>query len=403
MKIQFLINSLISGGAERVATTLLNELSKKGYKIKLYTLEKDRHYTINKEIQYKILSNFTTNTPVFIKALYLPVSLTKYFIETIKNKPDVLISFLELSNFINIFVGKVLINRKVVVSTRINPLIMYPNETIYGRIHNTLIKLLYPKADKVIAVSKKIRDILSNQYNIPREKIEVIYNPHNIQNYLKLSEEPIEDEYKEIFNYSFVFITIGRLTEQKGQWFLIRAFKKVVEAHSNAKLIILGEGELRKELEDLIRKLNLGNKVFLIGVHKNPFKFLKNSQCYVFPSLWEGLPNTLIEALTLNLPVISTDCETGPREILAPELDIDKKIDYPYFGRYGILIKPFSREYIFKDLEEKPLIEQEKQLAELMIRMIENEELRKRYSNGLERARDFDMDRIIRKWEEVIR
>ncbi|GBF35776.1 glycosyl transferase group 1 [Methanofervidicoccus abyssi] len=289
------------------------------------------------------------------------------------------------------------------VSIRNNPLMAYPNETIYGRIHNTLIRLLYPKADKVIVVSKKIRDILSNQYNIPREKIEVIYNPHNIQNYLKLSEEPIEDEYREIFKDSFVFINIGRLMEPKGQWFLIRAFKKVVEAHSNAKLIILGEGKLRKGLEDLIRKLNLGNKVFLIGVHKNPFKFLKNSQCYVHSSLWEGLPNTLIEALTLNLPIISTDCETGPREILTPELDIDKKIDYPYFGKYGILIKPFPRKYIFKDLEEKPLIEQEKQLAELMIRMIENEELRKRYSNGLERARDFDIEKIIRKWEEVIR
>ncbi|GBF36624.1 glycosyltransferase, partial [Methanofervidicoccus abyssi] len=319
MKIQFLINSLIWGGAERVATTLLNELSKKGYKIKLYTLRKDRHYTINKEIQYKTLSNFTINTPVFIKALYLPVSLTKYFIETIKNKPDVLISFLESPNFISIIVGKVLINRKVVVSIRNNPLMAYPNETIYGRIHNTLIKLLYPKADKVIVVSKKLRDILSNQYNIPREKIEVIYNPHNIQNYLKLSEEPIEDEYREIFKDSFVFINIGRLMEPKGQWFLIRAFKKVVEKHPSAKLVILGKGELRKELEDLIRKLKLENNIFLLGVHKNPFKFLKNSQCYVHSSLWEGLPNTLIEALTLNLPIISTDCETGPREILTPE------------------------------------------------------------------------------------
>jgi len=153
----------------------------------------------------------------------------------------------------------------------------------------------------------------------------------------------------------------------------------------------------------LIRKLNLENNVFLLGVHKNPFKFLKNSQCFVFPSLWEGLPNTLIEALTINHPIISTDCETGPREILTPELDIDEKIDYPYFGRYGILIKPFPRKYIFKDLEEKPLIEREKQLAELMIKMIEDGELRGRYSCGLDRARDFDVNKIIKKWEEVIK
>ena len=277
----------------------------------------------------------------------------------------------------------------------------YDTNNTYYKIVSFFIKHFYNYFDKIITVSYGNKKLIEKRFSL--KNVEVIYNAVDVQNYLKLSEEPIEDEYREIFKDSFVFINIGRLTEQKGQWFLIRAFKKVVEAHSNAKLIILGEGKLRKGLEDLIRKLNLGNKIFLIGVHKNPFKFLKNSQCYVHSSLWEGLPNTLIEALTLNLPVISTDCETGPREILAPELDIDKKIDYPYFGKYGILIKPFSREYIFKDLEEKPLIEQEKQLAELMIRMIENEELRKRYSNGLERARDFDIEKIIRKWEEVIR
>lgn len=84
-------------------------------------------------------------------------------------------------------------------------------------------------------------------------------------------------------------------------------------------------------------------------------------------------------------------------------MDIEEDVEYPYFGRYGILIKPFPREYLFKDLEKRPLIEQEKVLAELMIRMIEDEELRRRYSRGLERARDFDIEGIIRRWEEVIR
>ena len=358
MKIQFLINSLVSGGAERVAVNLLNKLSKKGYNIFLYTLEKDKHYDTN-NILYKSLSNLTSETSTSKKIFYLPVITLKYLIETLKNKPDILLSFLELSNFISISVGKVVLNKKTVVSIHTNPIAMYPHTTIYGKVHNFLIKLLYPKADRIVVVSKKIKNILSHHYNVPEEKIVVIYNPHPIQHYLKLAEEPIEDKYSDIFRDSFVFINIvfiniGRLTEQKGQWFLIRAFKKVVEKYPNARLIILGEGELRGKLEDLVKKLNLENNVFLLGVHKNPFKFLKNSQCYVFTSLWEGLPNTLIEALTLNLPVISTDCETGPREILAPELDIEEDVEYPYFGRYGILIKPFPREYLFKDLEKRP-------------------------------------------------
>ena len=281
---------------------------------------------------------------------------------------------------------------------------MYPNDSIYGKTHNFLIKILYPKADKVVVVSEEIKNILIENYNIPKEKIKTIYNPHYISKYQELSKEPLEQKYQNIFKNSFVFINIGRLTEAKGQWFLIRSFKEVVEKYPNAKLIILGEGELKEKLQDLINKLNLQNNVHLLGMQKNPFKFLKHSNCFVFPSLWESWGQVLVEALTLNLSIISTDLKTGPREILTPELDINYKMDYPYYGKYGILTKPFPRETIFKSLDEKPLIEEEKMLVDLMIKIIEDEELRKkRYSNGLERAKDFDVNKVIKEWESNIK
>ena len=279
---------------------------------------------------------------------------------------------------------------------------MYPNDSIYGKIHNFLIKILYPMADKVVVVSEEIKNILIENYNISKEKIKTIYNPHYINKYQELSNEPLEEQYQNTFKNSFVFINIGRLTEAKGQWFLIRSFKEVVEKYPNAKLIILGEGELKEKLQDLINKLNLQNNVHLLGMQKNPFKFLKHSNYFVFPSLWEGLPNTVIEALSLNIPIISADCKTGPREILCPELNIDNNIDYPYFGKYGILTKPFPRMFIWEDLDEKPLIEEEKILFDLMIKMIEDENLKTRYSNGLERAKDFDIGKISKEWEKLL-
>jgi len=401
MKLQFLINSLTSGGAERIATTIFNELSESDqYKIYFYTLEKDKFYNLNKEIYYKTLSNFTLNTNAPIKILLLPLISLKYLKKTKKNNPNLLISFLELSNFINILTAKIL-KKSVIVSIRTNPIIMYPNDSIYGKIHNFLIKILYPKANKIIVVSKEIKNILIENYNIPKEKIKTIYNPHYISKYQKLSNESLGENYQNIFK-DFIFINIGRLTEAKGQWFLIRSFKKVVEKYPNTKLIILGEGELKSNLQDLINKLNLQNNVYLLGMQENPFKFLKHSNCFVFSSLWEGLPNTVIEALSLNLPIISTDCKTGPREILCPELDVNNKIDYPYYGKYGILTKPFPREMIFKSLDEKPLMEEEQILSNLMIKMIEDEDLRKRYSNGLERAKDFDIEKIMEEWEKII-
>ena len=404
MKIQFLINSLTSGGAERVATTIFNELSKSNkYNIYFYTLEKDKFYDLNKRICYNALSNFTLKTNNLIKILSLPFLFLKYLRETKKNNPDLLISFLELSNFVSILVAKIL-KKSVIISIRTNPLIMYPNDSIYGKTHNFLIKILYPKADKVVVVSEEIKNILIENYNISKEKIKTIYNPHYINKYQELSNEPLEEQYQNTFKNSFVFINIGRLTEAKGQWFLIRSFKEVVEKYPNAKLIILGEGELKEKLQDLINKLNLQNNVHLLGMQKNPFKFLKHSNCFVFPSLWESWGQVLVEALTLNLSIISTDLKTGPREILTPELDINYKMDYPYYGKYGILTKPFPRETIFKSLDEKPLIEEEKMLVDLMIKIIEDEELRKkRYSNGLERAKDFDVNKVIKEWESNIK
>ena len=404
MKIQFLINSLTSGGAERVATTIFNELSKSNkYNIYFYTLEKDKFYDLNERICYKALSNFTLKTNNLIKILSLPFLFLKYLRETKKNNPDLLISFLELSNFVSILVAKIL-KKSVIISIRTNPTIMYPNDSIYGKIHNFLIKILYPMADKVVVVSEEIKNILIENYNISKEKIKTIYNPHYINKYQELSNEPLEEQYQNTFKNSFVFINIGRLTEAKGQWFLIRSFKEVVEKYPNAKLIILGEGELKEKLQDLINKLNLQNNVHLLGMQKNPFKFLKHSNCFVFPSLWESWGQVLVEALTLNLSIISTDLKTGPREILTPELDINYKMDYPYYGKYGILTKPFPRETIFKSLDEKPLIEEEKMLVDLMIKIIEDEELRKkRYSNGLERAKDFDVNKVIKEWESNIK
>ncbi|CAB3290109.1 Glycosyl transferase group 1 [Methanocaldococcus lauensis] len=401
MKIQFLINSLTSGGAERVAVNLFNNLSKE-HSIYFYTILKDKYYKLNKNIKYESLTIISENNGNILFFIAITISFFIYLFKTLKNKPDLLISFLEISNFLNIMAGK-LVKTKTIISVRTNPLLMYPNNTLYGKYHNLLIKLLYPRADKVIVVSKEIENILIKCYKIPKGNIKTIYNPHDINLYLKLSKEPFEDVYKELFEDSFVFINIGRLTEAKGQWFLIRAFKKVVDNYPNTKLIILGEGELRGKLEELINKLNLQNNVYLLGLQSNPFKFLKHSHCFVFPSLWEGFPNVLVESLSLNIPVISTDCKTGPREILCPEIDIDEDINYPYYGKYGILTKPFPREMIFKSLNEKPLIDEENMLADLMINIIENEELRKRYSNGLERALDFNVDNIINEWEKLFK
>jgi len=200
----------------------------------------------------------------------------------------------------------------------------------------------------------------------------------NIQENIRKSQEELPPEYKELMQCKdetahFNFINLGRLNRQKGQWFLIRSFRQVVDKYNNARLFILGEGDLKDELENLIHELNLDENIFILGRQENVFPFLLNSHCFILSSLWEGLPMALIEALSLNLPIISTDCRTGPREILCPELDLNEEIDYPYLGEYAILSQPLPNQLLLNNVDEITLLKSEKILTDLMIKMMEDE------------------------------
>ena len=111
-------------------------------------------------------------------------------------------------------------------------------------------------------------------------------------------------------------INIGRLTYQKAQVHLIRAFKRVVNEIPSSKLVILGQGELKKELDNEIINCNLQNNVFMLGFQENPYIYLKKSSVFVLSSLYEGMSNALLEAMYCVLPIIATDCKTGTKKIL---------------------------------------------------------------------------------------
>jgi len=278
---------------------------------------------------------------------------------------------------------------------------MSPEIFLDDKVKYHSIKFFYPRADKIVCVSKDTERILNETYGI--QNTQTIYNMMNLTENIKQSLKELPEKYKTLFkgNY-FNFINVGRLTRQKGQWFLIRSFRKVVDQHENARLFLIGDGALKNELKNLINKLNLKENVFLLDVQKNVFPFLKNSDCFIFSSLWEGLPIVLIEALSMNLPIISTDCKTGPREILCPELDLNKEIIYPYYCKYGILNQLFDNKILFKNLEEVPLNKSENMLSDLMINIIEDPVISEKYSNGRRMSEKFDEEEIMKDWEKLL-
>jgi glycosyltransferase involved in cell wall biosynthesis len=187
-----------------------------------------------------------------------------------------------------------------------------------------LRRWLYPLASGVIANSKGVAKDLISHSNLERRKIFIISNGLNVDLALEKSREPVDHAF---FNRKTipVIVSVGRLSVEKDFSTLILAFKKVLLSRE-AHLLILGEGSLRRELEGLIRRLGLEGRADLPGFVHNPYKYVCRSEVFVLSSLYEGFPNSLLEAMVVGTPVVATDCQSGPREILED-------------GRYGALVR----------------------------------------------------------------
>ena len=183
-----------------------------------------------------------------------------------------------------------------------------------GRLMPKLIRHFYPLAEGIAAVSKGVADDLVLVTRIPREQIQVIYNPVVTRELEQKAQAPLEHPWFAPGEPQVV-LAVGRLTEQKDFSTLIHAFAQVRQDHP-ARLLILGEGEDRPALEALVRKLGLEQDVNFPGWVENPYPYMVRASLFVLSSKWEGLPGVLIEALYCGVHLIATDCPSGPREIL---------------------------------------------------------------------------------------
>lgn len=369
-KLSILIYSLASGGAERVVSILLNALKEK-YEITLFLMNDIVFYDIPEDIKIVYLEKSNPKESGIKKLLKLPFlawKLKKY------NKNNISISFMNRANYINILAKIFGMKSRIIISERAMPSFQHANG-IQGKINRFLIKNLYLKADLIIANSKGNTCDLIENFNC--KKVETINNPIDLEKIKELSSQKVEFR-----DDSFTFITIGRLDKGKNHKLMIDAMQNI-----EAKLYIIGDGELKDELENHIKSLSLENKVTLLGKQINPYKFLKQADCFLFSSNYEGFPNVLLEALACNLPIISTDCKSGPREILSPNSDLNFKLDKMEFSKYGILVP-------IKNVEK---------LQETMNLVIHDESLRKKYQEkAKQRANDFKIDKIIKQYEEIL-
>jgi len=302
------IADLGGGGAERIFVNLANSLSHRGYGVDLVVGNLD-NAAYSDELSRDVR---LVNLRVRRMAFGAP-SLIKYIR---REKPTVILATRDHSSCLAFLACKLSrMNTKIVFrqSNTIN-VDLRAMSPIRMRFLFRVMQYCYPRADRVIAVSQSVADDLAKKLCVPQEILSVVYSPIITPSLNNLAAAPLDHHwFRE--DSPPVILSVGRLTAQKDQETLIRAFK-LVRTKLDTKLLILGEGEKRAELESLVSKLGLAADVSMPGFHKNPFAFMARSRLFVLSSAWEGLPGALIQAVACGCPVVSTDCPGGSREIL---------------------------------------------------------------------------------------
>lgn len=308
-KITLVISSLTCGGAERVLVLLAKGFITQGFQVSVVTLDNKSNdfYQLPSEVNRLALDIMGESHNVFeaLKNNFKRIVILRKAIQS--TNPGLVISFLRLTNIITIL-ASLGVSYPVIVTEHNDPQIFS-----YGKLWETLRSWTYPYCSMVVSVSKGVDNSLEP---LSKNKRAVIYNPIIIQE--NQANEPLPSAVDPNKNW---IVSMGRLTKQKGFDLLLQAFQKIANQHPNWQLIILGQGELREQLEKMRDDLGLSSQVVFTGSLRNPFKVLRKAKLFVMGSRNEGFPMAHGEALACGVPVIATDCPSGPREMIRHNID----------------------------------------------------------------------------------
>ncbi len=361
-KILFVLDCLKGGGAQRFTVNLLKHINKEEFTIDL--------------VLVKAEGEFLELLPVDINVHNLNSSSAKFavikLVKTIKKiNPDLIFSTLTYINILTYFAVKILKSTVPVIMRSSN--LESVNLKKESNLTKIFIRKAYNYAEKVVVLTKAMKNDFIENFKIPAEKVEVIPNMVDIEYVHSKKSEIIEDSFFMEEKDSPVITAVGNLSSQKGYEYLIKAFAEL-RKNRVARLVIIGEGVLRKELEQLSCKLGVRNDVYIPGFKNNPFKYIGASDIFIMPSLWEGFPNVLIESMACSVPVVVADCP-GIAEIITNGLN-------------GVIVSRGSEKEILSAIEM----------------LLNDAELRRDLAEvGVERTNDFAADKITHRYEELIK
>lgn len=362
IKLCIVTPTLSGGGAERIAVNLANQYTKNGINTTLITLRSEGPYRkqINSDVKF-----------IDLKAKRVRYSLAAIYKEIRSQQPTHIISVLRDGNII---LGLALFfNRKPkLIFREANTMDAVTRQNALKRAISLIrLRFSYSRANKIIANSPDTKKDLVKLRIADAKKTQVIPNPVLPVGYRELAKELVSDDWLNDENLK-VALNVGRLHEQKDQKFLIKSFINLVAENNRLRLIVLGDGDEKDNLQKIIDEHHLNNFVKIVPFQDNPWPYYKNADVFVLTSQWEGFGNVIVEALACGTPVVSTNCPGGPAYILDN-------------GKYGRLV-PLG----------------DKQALQTQIKQILNGEITFDKKELIKRGNEFSVEKIAQRYLDEI-
>lgn len=381
-KIGILVNSMNFGGNERSAANIAKSL-KNRFDVCIITQEQNNSIESN-------VSIFNLDTPCkkgffgkvqnsFIRFIRLRKLIKK-------EKIDTVLVILAVSNVLNYLP----LGCERIVSCR-----------DCGDLMKNAGKYLWMTmlSKKIVFNSKYQENYFYKKYRVKKNKRTTIYNILDTDSIMDKIKEPVEKEFISFIEGKECIISMGRFVDVKGFSNLLKSFYLAQLKKPTLRLILIGDGVLKNKICDLIQKLELTDKVMLLGYRKNPFKYIAKCSIFALPSYSEGFPNVLLEALACSVPVVATDCPSGPREILDAnyknELEhVNSNICY----ETGVLCPIFERS---NEWNPTVFYDSNSQFAEALLTVLDNNSEMNYKENTRKRALEFSEGHIVNEWIKI--
>jgi glycosyltransferase involved in cell wall biosynthesis len=378
-RVAFCISSFRFGGGERVMIDLANWAAERGIPVDLVVLSRVGQFEGQVDPRVRVVS--------FNSARLLPgvLSLTRYLI---RERPRVLIALDEACHIAALMAKTITrVSTRIILRVGTMMTLLYATRPAFkDQVRNQLLHLFYPKADTIIAVSAGVKDDMVRNFRVAPEKVTIIHNPKKIEEIERAAQEPVEHPWLTPGHEIPVVVGVGRFRELKGFGETIEAFAQVSKKIP-CRLLLVGDGRDKVRLESLVEKFNLKDSVSFTGYVENPHAYVARSDIFTLASWWEGMPNSLVEAIICGVPVVATDC-LGPREVLAPSTDPLLQI------KEGVEWTPCGALVPIKGVAE---------LAQALEKLLSDGELRKRCSEAArKRGRDFNAPEILAKYFAIL-